>query len=433
MTGGRLRLTLRLRGPMLAACLALIGPAALADSSPLERALATPTPPEPLPALELEIEPEEMAELRAFRERIFDLRTLPPDKRVWIRVTLVDAGERYPARLRIRGDLPVHWRGSRQSYRIKLKKRLYRGMKELNLILPADKHYGIEVLQTRISEELALPFFPSRFVTLRINGAEGGLYLESEHPTREYLQRTGLPLSSIFTFSAWWTVYYAEETYHALFERPDHRDMPPLKGIGQIKQRATWERDRPELAQKQLAYVQEFYRLVNRARVEEIRTRVPLYLDLNNFARYVALHDFFGSRHAMELADNTRLYLDPTSGKFQFMPWDTSLRPLGKELRALGGSWSELLVPHDGVFRALLDSVPGVRAERDRVLRGLVADGERHRAELARIHSRLIRLDPDNTSLRDSATSLDKRFGRNVETLREYFERADALAMERRP
>ena len=66
-----------------------------------------------------------------------------------------------------------------------------------------------------LAEDLGLPFFPSRFVTLRINGSDAGLYLENEHPTREYLWRTGLPLSSIFTFSAWWTVYYAEETYHA--------------------------------------------------------------------------------------------------------------------------------------------------------------------------------------------------------------------------
>ena len=399
-----------------------------AEPTPLERALAAEAPPDPLPTLELAIERDELARLEAFRQRIYDWKTLPPAERLWIKTTLVDGEERYPARLRIRGDLPVHWRGSRQSYRLKFRKRLHEGRKELNLILPADKHYGVEVLQTRLAEELGLPFFPSRFVNLTVNGEDTGLYLENEHPTRDYLRRTGLPPSSIFTFSAWWTVYYAESTYHAVFFQPGHRDLPPLKGIGQIKQRATYERGRPELARKQLAYAQEFYRLVNRSSLEEIRRRAPLYLDLENFARYVALHDFLGSRHAMELADNTRLYLDPTSGKFLFMPWDTSLRSLAKELRGLGGDWEKLLTPHDDAFRALFDAAPGVRAERDRALRKLVADGERHRGELASIHARLISSRPDDKGLHENAESLDKRLARNVETLREYFARADGVA-----
>jgi hypothetical protein len=207
--------------------------------------------------------------------------------------------------------------------------------------------------------------------------------------------------------------------------RPGSRDMPPLKGIAQIKQRATFARSNPVLARKQLGYALEFYRLVNDRAPEVIAERAGRYLDLENFARYVALQDFFGSLHALDLSDNIRLYLDPSSGKFEFMPWDTSLRSLARRRRARI-PWAELLTPRDEVFRVLLESVPGVDAERKRVLRGLLERGPEYREVLARSHARLIRLFPEDADLAKSARGLDRRLAGNLEILAAYFARLDA-------
>jgi len=417
----------RPRGAVRVALLAAFAAGAAFADTPLERALATIAAPEPLPRIELVFSRDEYAKLLAYKDRIHDNETLVPGDRLWVDAMLVAAGQRLPARVRIRGDLPVHWRGDRISYRVKLTHDLYRGMKEINLILPRDKHYGVELLQTHIARELGLLFFPSRFVQLAVNGADQGLYLENEHPTREYLERMDRTPSSIFTFAAWWTVYYAKPTYHIAFKRDGARDLPPLKGIAQIKQRATFVRDNPVLARKQFAYALEFYRLVNDGGPARVGARAGRYLDLDKFARYVAIQDFFGSLHAMELSDNIRLYLDPSSGKFEFMPWDTSLRSLRRRIRA-GIPWEELLRPLDEAFRVLIESVPGLDAERQRVLRGLLERGPEYERILAETHARLIRLFPDDATLRKEAARIDRGLTRNLDTLAEYFERVPSAA-----
>jgi hypothetical protein len=404
---------------VLAALLAAAAASADApDPAGLDAALARETRPEPLPVYQLLIEPGALRRLMAYRDRIQQRLALPPDDRLWVSATFLDGDERLPAKIRIRGDLPLHWRGNRQSLRVKFRHRLHRGMKEINLILPWDKYYGVELLQSEMAAELGLPYFENRFVHVSVNGGEEALYLENEHPTREYLERSGRPASSIFTFSANWSLYMSQPTYHLAFVLPGSRDVLPLQGIGQIKQRGTYEPDRPDLARKQLAYVMEFYRLMAQGSPEVIAERAPLYLDLANFAAYVAIQDFFGSNHATELNDNIRLYLDPTSGKLLFMPWDTSLLPLENRRPGPDTRPEELLVPADVGFAAVLTRVPGVQRARDRLLRRLLEDADRWRGRLNAIHARLIRLHPDDERLSELAVELDLRMRSNLALLR---------------
>jgi len=394
------------------------------DRAGLAWALVQETGPEPLPAYHLHLDAKPLRKLMAYRERIQHQAFLSPDDREWVTATFSHEGERYPVRLRIRGDLPAHWRGDRLSYRLKFKTRPFRQQKEINLILPWDKHYGIEFLQTRIADDLGVPCFPGRFVNLYVNGRDAGLYFESEHPTAEYLERTGRTASSIFTFAFYWSHYFGKSYHHAAFVLPGSRELPPVQGIGQIKQRATYGSDRPLFAKKQLAYALELYRLLTSGSKQEIASRAGSYLALDNFASYVAIQDFFGSPHGMSLNDNLRLYLDPTSGKFEFMPWDTSLRPLDARLSSPGASLDELLTPEDEVFAVLLEVVPQLRERKDQILRRLVADGDRYRAELSRIHARLIRLYPEDERLRSDATTFDTQLLANLKTLERYFARA---------
>jgi len=370
-----------------------------------------------LPSYDIRIGDKALRKLLAQRERIQDLDFLTEDDRLWIPATFLCAGEPYDVRLRLRGDLPVHWRGSKQSYRVKFKQRLFQGRKEINLIVPWDKHYAVEWLQTRVAEDLGLLFFPSRFVNLTINGEDAGLYFENEHPTREYLERNGRTASSIFTFGASWTLYFGKSYHHIAFELPGSATTPPVESIGQIKQRATWDAANPEYARKQLDYLLEFYELLTEGSVAEVAERAGYYLDLEKFARYVALQDFFGTTHAMALNDNTRLYLDPTSGKFEFIPWDTALWSLRERAQERNTSVAALLLPENPVFRRLLEAVPGLRAARDEVLRGLVARGDEYRAQLDRQHAELLRLYPGDERLRGQRARHDAVFRENLALL----------------
>jgi hypothetical protein len=404
------------------------GPRGVASADPagLDHFLARAAAPDPLPSYHISIEAKPLRKLLDYRARIYDLEFLPPGERLWVRAAFDHDGERYAISMRIRGDLPEHWRGEQHSYRVKFKDRLLGGKKEISLILPWDKQYGVELLQTRICEELGLPYFPGRFVNLGIIGHDAGLYYESEHPTREYLERSGRPASSIFTFASNWPLYLGQRFHLILFEHPGSRAWLPLEGAGQIKQRATYDPDDPTLAKKQLAYVMELHRLLYEGTLEEIAARADGYLDLENFARYVAIQNFFGSQHAMFFNDNVRLYLDPTAGKFEFMPWDTKLMSLTDRLDKPDQTLDTMLVPGGRAFQRLFQAIPGLWEHKDAVLRRLVEDGAEHRAELNRMHAELIALYPDDERLREDASRIDETFRGNLELLERYLARAAA-------
>jgi hypothetical protein len=378
-----------------------------------------------LPEYHIRIKDKALGRLLVHLERIRDLGFLTAGDRLWVPATFVHEGEPYGIKLRLRGDLPAHWRGSKQSYRVKFKRRLLQGRKEIDLIVPWDKHYAVEWLQTRVAEDLGLLFFPGRFVNVTINGEDAGLYYESEHPTREHLERHGRTAASIFTFGANWTLYLSKAYHHIGFELPGSATSPPVESIAQIMQRATYDDRNPEYARKQLAYLLELYELLTEGSVEDVADRAGYYLDLEKFARFVALQDFFGTTHGMALNDNTRLYLDPTSGKFEFIPWDTALWSLRERARERKASVAELLLPEDPVFRKLFEAIPGLYAYRDEVLRGLVARGEEYRAQLERHHAELLRLYPEDERLRSQRARHDEVFRENLVLL------ADALAEPR--
>jgi hypothetical protein len=193
--------------------------------------------------------------------------------------------------------------------------------------------------------------------------------------------------------------------------------MPPVESIAQIKQRATYEVGNPEYARKQLAYLLELYELLTEGGSQDVAARAGYYLDLEKFARFVALQDFFGTTHGMALNDNTRLYLDPTSGKFEFIPWDTALWSLRERAQERNAAPGELLVPENPVFRKLFEAIPGLRSVRDEVLRNLVARGEEYRERLERKHAELLRLYPGDERLRRQRERHDAVFRENLALL----------------
>ena len=361
-----------------------------------------------LPDYHIRIKDKALARLLVHRERIRDLDFLTAGDRLWVPATFVHEDEPYGIKLRLRGDLPVHWRGSKQSYRVKFKDRPFQGRREINLIVPWDKHYAVEWLQTLVANDLGLLFFAGDFVNVVVNGEDAGLYYQSEHPTSEYLERNGRPASSIFTFGENWTLFFGKRHHYIGFENPGSATSPPFESIAQIKQRATYDGGEPLQARRQLAYLLEFYELLTEGSAAEVAERAPYYLDVDKFARFVALQDFFGSSHGMALNDNSRLYLDSTSGKFEFIPWDTALWSIAERAEKRGTDAAGMLTPENPVFRRLLEEVPGVRAERDRVLRRLVADGANYRARLRERHAALQNAYPDEERLHEQAERHDR-------------------------
>jgi spore coat protein H len=92
------------------------------------------------------------------------------------------------------------------------------------------------------------------------------------------------------------------------------KDWSAYKEIYDLKTKATAE---------QLARVPEFAQLVSHASDEDFARKLPEFLDLEEYAAFVAGHVLTSSYDGyLSNGQNYYVYLDPTSNKFGFIPWD---------------------------------------------------------------------------------------------------------------
>jgi hypothetical protein len=74
---------------------------------------------------------------------------------------------------------------------------------------------------------------------------------------------------------------------------------------------------------EQLARVPEFAQLVSHASDEDFARKLPEFLDLEEYAAFVAGHVLTSSYDGyLSNGQNFYMYLDPASNKFGFIPWD---------------------------------------------------------------------------------------------------------------
>ncbi|MBK8001538.1 MAG: CotH kinase family protein, partial [Verrucomicrobia bacterium] len=94
-------------------------------------------------------------------------------------------------------------------------------------------------------------------------------------------------------------------------------DWSAYADIYDLKTKATTE---------QQQRVVDFSRLLTHAADEEFARRVGEFLDLEKFARYLACEVLLSNYDSfLSNGQNFHLYLDPTSNKFGFIPWDLDL------------------------------------------------------------------------------------------------------------
>lgn len=91
-------------------------------------------------------------------------------------------------------------------------------------------------------------------------------------------------------------------------------DWKTFKEVYDVKTKATKE---------QWARVEEFAKIVTEADDEEFARRLPEFLDLEEYAAFVAGHVLLSSYDGYLFnGQNFYMYLDPRSNKFGFIPWD---------------------------------------------------------------------------------------------------------------
>lgn len=78
-----------------------------------------------------------------------------------------------------------------------------------------------------------------------------------------------------------------------------------------------------DLTAAQIKRVIEMSRFVTKSSDEEFAARIGDYLDLDEFARYMAVTVYLSTLDSiLSMGQNFYVYLDPKTNKFQFLPWD---------------------------------------------------------------------------------------------------------------
>jgi hypothetical protein len=97
-----------------------------------------------------------------------------------------------------------------------------------------------------------------------------------------------------------------------------------------------WERykanylPKNEATKEQGQRVIDFVKLINRGDDEQFRKEIGSYLDIDQFLRYMAVTAMLANMDSMfSLGHNYYLYLDPSTNKFIFLPWDVDLALAG--------------------------------------------------------------------------------------------------------
>ena len=206
---------------------------------------------------------------------------------------------------------------NKQSYKVDLnrieKGQRVAGITTLNFINAlVDYSYLHEVLAEQLFRELGAvaPRTAYAYLTIDVPGKFAnqplGLYVLIEDINNDFAKdRFGSKSTPIFK----------PVTYDLFLDLG--RDWSAYEKIYDLKTKATEE---------QLARVMDFAKLVSHADDKEFARKLPEFLDLEEFAAFVAGHALLSSYDGFFTdGQNFYLYLDPDSNKFGFIPWDQDI------------------------------------------------------------------------------------------------------------
>jgi hypothetical protein len=160
-----------------------------------------------LPTVNLEIPPKALAELDRKRRQAIDQGLLIQGEDDWVKGRLHHADSSYGVRIRLKGDLPDHFRTPKWSFRVRMKSDLaWNRLTTFSLHTPLARDYLSEwVYHEWLRREGVLsPRYD--FLHLRLNGETRGIYAYEEHFEKqlvEYQQRREGPILKFDETDVW--------------------------------------------------------------------------------------------------------------------------------------------------------------------------------------------------------------------------------------
>ncbi|KKW40991.1 MAG: hypothetical protein UY87_C0006G0002 [Candidatus Peribacteria bacterium GW2011_GWC2_54_8] len=375
----------------------------------------SPTP-EKLPQYRIDIDAEDLAKLEEEIAQNTDV-FIAEDSRFWLPATFTADGETYKVDIRIRGDRFNHWKYQKKSWRVKFQKdHLLQGMRQVSLIIPEDRGWFAEALNSFRARKLGLLQPPMRFVQVSLNGSKPLLYLEVEHWTKEMLEKQGRPGDINFyktggvntsSFDGWDPIF-EDMAYWSKFTESvasPHDSYEELAILFSLMEPGAHER--PDFEEK-----------------------VATLFGIDQMVKWYAHSLLAGNLHVG--GDNLRLIFDTSRGRFEPIPWDVFLTD-PRPLLTLPGNplWDEVFaVPQWRVaaYRFLweyLGNEEQVNAD--------LQEAEKLRNLIERAAYRDPQKLPSNRQIKRDLDIRSNQVKANIEFLRNELQRSELLVTQRVP
>jgi hypothetical protein len=312
------------------------------------------------PTYVLRIDPSDLRNIQTQVQRLLEAGMMTEDLKIWHPARFLHDGEEYDVKVRLRGDFANHWAGEKKSWRVRFKKdRLFQGRREIDIVIPLDKSYEVELIAYRAARALGLLVPDAGICNLKINGIDFGAYTWIEKYGGEMAEKQGYPAGEIFrNQNVWtqtrWTGFGIDSTmYTSAYDNSVKEDAT----VGYFV--ARWD---------------QLLSLTREADDASFESEIEQLVDMEKFLRWNALTWLFGSDHSHG-ADNLRWYYDETVGLFEPILYDVNrYRIKGPPLREGGQpQWSfETAESNMLVVRTM--RVPRFRERRNEILWDLLHD-----------------------------------------------------------
>jgi hypothetical protein len=324
-----------------------------------------------LPVYDLRISKGQYAIIENAIEAAEERGWMSDDEQVWADGKFYYQGQEYNVKVRVRGDLPVHWENPKKSWRIRFGNQkieengevveepiYFQSQRQINLIIPIDRDYVITPFVNQLLREAGLTVPRDQFAVLRINGVLQGLYYEVEQFDKPLFAAQERPETAV--------VSQSERALH--FEQYTKYGTPITSDanfdIGMTRQQVE---QGDELAQRAMQVLLDFANKPTSANFRRART----VLDWDKYLYFRSMTTLLNTNHVRFGSNNIRLYFDPSRGLFEPIPWNMLLVRMPQEPGTID-YWNSH-GPDPLEVATLLD--PQLRLQRNRMLWEWVGDG----------------------------------------------------------
>lgn len=249
-----------------------------------------------------------------------------PEGNSYVPAELESADGTFKAKVRIKGKLTDHVKGSKWSFRVIAKKDGgFLGMRRFSLQHPGTRNYLCDWFYHRLMAAEGVATLRYGFIRLRFNDEDLGIYAYEEHFGPELLERNGRAPGPIFRFDPglFWE-HRLNEMAGARFDEPFAAyQAATLDAFGSSDLET--DKDARRRFEEAVALVDAFRRGTLSA---------SQVFDADRIARHHAILDLIGGHHSMDWSD-VKFYYDPILRRVEPISYESfSAHPI----RTLAGS-----------------------------------------------------------------------------------------------